>query len=267
MARHPAARTQGVPFFCAGDELLRSKSVDRDSYASGDWFNAIMYDGSVRANGSNPSLGFQIYVGGRSDARILNSTWEVDRSGAVLWQVRLGIGLPVRAKNGDLWATLRPLLDDAALVPSPPDVRRTMDHFAEMLAVRRSSSLFRLQSAADVATALRFLDTPSASVIAMVLDPAGGADDLTSKSPSFMPDVRRFDRVAVVFNASSDAVEVDVVYTSSCSGRRNWALHPVCVDSTDERLRTQCRARTVTGSQVTVLTVAALTTAVFVQQV
>ena len=31
---------QGVPFFHAGDELLRSKSLDRNSYNSGDWFNA-----------------------------------------------------------------------------------------------------------------------------------------------------------------------------------------------------------------------------------
>lgn len=30
---------QGIPFFHAGDELLRSKSLDRDSYNSGDWFN------------------------------------------------------------------------------------------------------------------------------------------------------------------------------------------------------------------------------------
>ena len=50
VASRGTSRTQGVPFFCAGDELLRSKSFDRDSYASGDWFNAIMYDGSVRAN-------------------------------------------------------------------------------------------------------------------------------------------------------------------------------------------------------------------------
>jgi hypothetical protein len=30
---------QGIPFFHAGDEILRSKSLDRDSYNSGDWFN------------------------------------------------------------------------------------------------------------------------------------------------------------------------------------------------------------------------------------
>jgi pullulanase-type alpha-1,6-glucosidase len=35
------AFSQGVPFFAAGDDLLRSKSLDRNSYNSGDWFNKI----------------------------------------------------------------------------------------------------------------------------------------------------------------------------------------------------------------------------------
>ena len=35
------ALSQGVPFFHAGDEILRSKSGDRNSYNSGDWFNRI----------------------------------------------------------------------------------------------------------------------------------------------------------------------------------------------------------------------------------
>ncbi|MDX2078278.1 MAG: pullulanase-type alpha-1,6-glucosidase, partial [bacterium] len=33
--------SQGVPFFHAGDDLLRSKSLDRDSYNSSDWFNRL----------------------------------------------------------------------------------------------------------------------------------------------------------------------------------------------------------------------------------
>ena len=33
--------SQGVPFFHAGDDILRSKSLDRNSYNSGDWYNAI----------------------------------------------------------------------------------------------------------------------------------------------------------------------------------------------------------------------------------
>ncbi len=35
------AFSQGVPFFHAGDDLLRSKSLDRNSYNSGDWFNRL----------------------------------------------------------------------------------------------------------------------------------------------------------------------------------------------------------------------------------
>ncbi|XP_047325004.1 pullulanase 1, chloroplastic isoform X2 [Impatiens glandulifera] len=35
------AFSQGIPFFHAGDEILRSKSLDRDSYNSGDWFNRL----------------------------------------------------------------------------------------------------------------------------------------------------------------------------------------------------------------------------------
>ena len=32
---------QGIPFIHAGTELLRSKSMDRNSYDSGDWYNEI----------------------------------------------------------------------------------------------------------------------------------------------------------------------------------------------------------------------------------
>ena len=38
--------SQGIAFFHAGDDLLRSKSLDRDSYNSGDWFNKLIWDGS-----------------------------------------------------------------------------------------------------------------------------------------------------------------------------------------------------------------------------
>jgi len=39
---------QGLPFFHAGDDLLRSKSLDRNSFDSGDWFNRL--DWSMRGN-------------------------------------------------------------------------------------------------------------------------------------------------------------------------------------------------------------------------
>ena len=39
--------SQGVPFFQAGDDLLRSKSLDRNSYNAGDWFNALDWTGQT----------------------------------------------------------------------------------------------------------------------------------------------------------------------------------------------------------------------------
>jgi pullulanase-type alpha-1,6-glucosidase len=38
------ALSQGMPFFHAGIDLLRSKSFERDSYNSGDWFNKLFFN-------------------------------------------------------------------------------------------------------------------------------------------------------------------------------------------------------------------------------
>lgn len=48
LALSVVALSQGVPFFFGGEDLLRSKSLDRDSYNSGDWFNQI--DWSYESN-------------------------------------------------------------------------------------------------------------------------------------------------------------------------------------------------------------------------
>lgn len=45
LANAMTALAQGIPFFHAADEMLRSKSLDRDSYNSGDHFNRIDWYG------------------------------------------------------------------------------------------------------------------------------------------------------------------------------------------------------------------------------
>jgi pullulanase len=62
--------SQGVPFFQAGDDLLRSKSLDRNSYNSGDWFN-------------------------RLDFTYQSNNW--------------GVGLPPSGDNQGMWPTMQPL--------------------------------------------------------------------------------------------------------------------------------------------------------------
>ena len=49
LALGTTALSQGVSFWLAGSELLRSKSLDRNSYDSGDWFNVLDY--GYRTNG------------------------------------------------------------------------------------------------------------------------------------------------------------------------------------------------------------------------
>jgi pullulanase len=121
---------QGVPFFHAGDDMLRSKSLDRDSYNSGDWFNAI-------------------------DWTFETTNW--------------GKGLPVADKNKDMWDVMRPLLANPDLKPTPEDMRAAHERFKELLQIRRSSPLFRLRTAEDVQARLAFHNTGPEQVPGLIV--------------------------------------------------------------------------------------------------
>jgi pullulanase len=132
---------QGVGFFALGSERLRSKSLDRNSFDSGDWFNQIRWD---PADGN----GF-------------------------------GLGLPPAPDNEDKWGWCRPLLADPTLVPAPELVAMTAERVRELLRIRRSSPVFGLPTAEEVQRRVTFPlggphETPG--VIVMCLD-ASGLDD------------------------------------------------------------------------------------------
>jgi pullulanase/glycogen debranching enzyme len=129
---------QGTGFVTAGSERLRSKSLDRNSFDSGDWFNQIRWD-CASGNG-------------------------------------FGAGLPPAADNQDKWPYARPLLADPALVPDCATIDRTDARYAELLRVRRSSPVFGLGGAAEVQRRVSFPlsgrdETPG--VITMRLDGRG----------------------------------------------------------------------------------------------
>ncbi|MEJ3745409.1 pullulanase-type alpha-1,6-glucosidase [Actinomycetes bacterium KLBMP 9797] len=109
---------QGVGFVTAGSERLRSKSLDRNSYNSGDWFNQIRWD-CAQGNG-------------------------------------FGLGLPPAADNEDKWPYARPLLADPALVPDCAAIGLASARYAELLRIRASSPLFSLGDAASVQRELSF---------------------------------------------------------------------------------------------------------------
>jgi pullulanase-type alpha-1,6-glucosidase len=117
LALATTALAQSPSFWHAGADLLRSKSLDRNSYNSGDWFNRI-------------------------DWSATESTW--------------GSGLPPREDNEANWPFMRPLLADPALKPDPADLRAARDRAAELLRIRFSSPLFRLGSARAVQERVSF---------------------------------------------------------------------------------------------------------------
>jgi pullulanase/glycogen debranching enzyme len=113
-----------------------AKSVlDRNSYDSGDWFNAI--DWRFRDNG-------------------------------------FGRGLPSKADNGKDWPLLRPLLANAALKPDAAAIRWTRDAFLDLLRIRASSSLFRLRNAEQVMGRLQFLNTGPDQVATLLVEHLDG---------------------------------------------------------------------------------------------
>ncbi|ATB43774.1 Neopullulanase / Maltodextrin glucosidase [Cystobacter fuscus] len=134
---------QGIPFFHAGDELLRSKSLDRDSYNSGDWFNAL-------------------------DFTYTSNNW--------------GVGLPPEEKNKDNWPAMKELLGNPALKATPEHIRRAHEHFGEMLSIRKSAALFRLRTAQQVQEHVGFLNTGPSQVpglIVMKLQDSAATDGVT----------------------------------------------------------------------------------------
>jgi len=128
--------SQGVPFFHAGDDMLRSKSLDKNSYDSGDWWNAL-------------------------DFTYTSNNW--------------GVGLPP-GENEKNWPIHKPLLGDAALEPSREHILASVAHFQQLLRIRKSSRLFRLRSAEEVRRHLSFFNTGPdqvPGVVAIALDNRG----------------------------------------------------------------------------------------------
>jgi pullulanase-type alpha-1,6-glucosidase len=198
---------QGIPFFHAGQDMLRSKSMDRDSFNSGDWFNAI--------------------------------DWTF---GTTNW----GRGLPGAEKNQSSWSSMQPLLADPTLAPGTNDTQRASEHFREVLRIRMSSGLFRLENAAEIKARVHFHNTGPAQIpglIAMsIVDDEGDIDRTTG-------------RIVTLFNAGDEEVDLTLVDLTGTE----FELHPILAASTDPVVRASS-----SDSSTGAFHVPARTTAVFV---
>ncbi|GLT70173.1 hypothetical protein SLA2020_422700 [Shorea laevis] len=114
------ALSQGIPFFHCGDEMLRSKSLDRDSYNSGDWFN-------------------------RLDFTYNSNNW--------------GVGLPPKEKNEKNWPLIQPRLADPSFKPQKSHILAAVENFVDVLCIRYSSPLFHLRTANAIQERVQFHNT------------------------------------------------------------------------------------------------------------
>ncbi len=131
------AFSQGIAYFHAGIDVLRSKSLDRNSYDSGDWFNRI--DWTYQDN-------------------------------------FFPAGLPPAWDNQNSWNQMRPRLAAPGIKPEPADIDWTRRAFLDLLRIRASSALFRLRSADDVSRRLRLLNTGPEQVPTILVGHLDGTD-------------------------------------------------------------------------------------------
>lgn len=118
LALATAALSQGPSLSQAGTDLLRSKSLDRNSYDSGDWFNAIHWD-------CRDGNGF-------------------------------GRGLPPAADNQDKWPYATPLLTAPALTVGCPEITGASAAYRDLLRIRTTERAFGLTSTDAVQSVLSF---------------------------------------------------------------------------------------------------------------
>ncbi|MET9357584.1 pullulanase-type alpha-1,6-glucosidase [Streptomyces sp. NPDC006617] len=116
LAMATAALSQGPALSQAGTDLLRSKSLDRNSYDSGDWFNALHWN-CADGNG-------------------------------------FGRGLPPAADNQDKWPYAKPLL--GAVQVGCPQINGASAAYRDLLKIRTGEQDFSLATAGQVQSRLSF---------------------------------------------------------------------------------------------------------------
>ncbi|MBT1446366.1 pullulanase-type alpha-1,6-glucosidase [Shewanella sp. JM162201] len=134
--------SQGIPFLQLGGDMLRSKSMDRNSYDAGDWFNFVDFSQS-------------------------SNNWNV--------------GLPLAQDNGSNWGTIAGISANPNAAVSGSDIQFASSVFGEFLQIRKQTKLLRLTTADDIIARVGFHNVgkrQKQGVIVMSIDDGAGLADL-----------------------------------------------------------------------------------------
>lgn len=160
--------SQGVPFVHMGSDILRSKSMDGNSYNSGDWFNRVDFtlEHNNFAVGLPPSEGNQA-----SDSEVIDAFRDPDA------------------------------------LPGMDNMLFASEIFKEFLSISSSSPLFSLSTEQEVLDRLGFHNMGTTEVPGLIVmsidDGAGMVTGTETPRPDLDPAV---DAIVVVFNGNDEAV-------------------------------------------------------------
>jgi pullulanase len=130
--------SQGIPFLQIGGDLLRSKSMDKNSYDNGDWYNLVDFTKNT-------------------------NNWNV--------------GLPIEIDDGKTVADVSAIIANAETAVQANHIEFASQVFNEFLAIRAGSKLFRLATAQEVDDRVGFHNTgtnQTKGLIVMSLDDGTG---------------------------------------------------------------------------------------------
>jgi pullulanase len=171
---------QGIPFFHAGDDILRSKSFDRNSYNSGDWFNRL--DWSYQTN-------------------------------------NFAVGLPPEPDNASDWSTMTPFLLNPAIKPGFDAILQAHLYFKDILRIRKSSPLFRLHTGEEVKQCLSFYNVgpgqQPALVVMALSNKAGPMLDSRWQAIIVLFNVDRIPKTVTIPDYAGAALDLHPVFLSS----------------------------------------------------
>lgn len=156
---------QGVPFTHMGSELLRSKSMQRDSYDSGDWFNKV-------------------------DFTLQDNNWNK--------------GLPRKDKDGDNYSIIEQVIygSGAHAQPSSKEIQQMVDYYLDLAHLRQSYPLITLGTGTEVIKRVAFHNTgvdQQPGLIIMSINNGQGLQDIDSTLDAMViainatPEIKTFD--------------------------------------------------------------------------
>jgi pullulanase-type alpha-1,6-glucosidase len=162
--------SQGIPFLQIGGDFLRSKSMDRNTYDSGDWFTL-------------------------TDFTFANNNWNV--------------GLPLAEDNEGRWSEISQFMNSPERAATMTDIEFAAEVFQEFLSIRSSSPLFRLTTSEDIINRVGFHnlgDRQQQGLIVMSLDDGivEGAETQLIDLDSM------YDAVVVVMNSGYEEKSIEV---------------------------------------------------------